>query len=215
MSLNMSEFRRISIIRSLAQFYFDTSNDKISNLIPIALRLLISVAFILAAFGVFEPAAYSQQSSDKVKEIKIKKVDQWRYLMENRELPHKWRHLGFKHSTWRKGQGNFGYGDVDVDNRLPNIRGKNLRIYVRGEFTVNPRRVEKIDLSAICDGPFKAYLNGILVARSNIRWTEEINLTGFRHEMFAGNNILAIECINENVWGNKFFFAPSMTITEK
>ncbi len=72
-----------------------------------------------------------------------------------------------------------------------------------------------MDLSVVCDGPFVAYLNGIEVARSDKKWLEAINLIGFRHELLPGNNILAVECTNNDVNSSSFLFEPSMSVEEK
>ena len=70
-------------------------------------------------------------------------------------------------------------------------------------------------LSVVCDGPFIAYINGIEIARSNKRITEPIDLSGFAHELLPGKNILAIECSNNDIRSERFYFMPEMEIQEE
>lgn len=199
--------------RHMRRYLSDTNNDYCPKLIHIALRSLLSIAVIIVLIGVFELAAYGEESSDKEK--KISKVNQWRFYKGNQKLPREWTHLGFDDRTWRKGQGKFGYGYAELDTLLSDMRGGYSRLFVRSEFIVNPRAVKKMDLSVICDGPFIAYINGIEVARSQAKITETLDISGFAHELLPGNNVLAVECTNDNINSNHFLFVPSLAIYEE
>ena len=201
--------------RRLTLFFSKKYNGNFRKLIHLALKSLLSFSIIIAVLGVFELAAYGEDSSDKVKVKKIAKVNQWRFSLENQKLPREWSHLGFDDKTWRSGHGKFGYGDVGLETLLTDMRGKYSRIIARREFTVNRRAIKKFDLTVICDGPFIAYLNGIEVARSDKKWTEVIDISGFAHELHLGNNVLAIECANDDIDRSSFLFVPLLELEEE
>ena len=107
---------------------------------------------------------------------------------------------------------------------LEGMRGNHKSVYVRKEFAVNdPRKVQTMTLSVICDGPFIAYLNGIEILRNKVGMLVpdqaggedqplKIDISGFAHELLRGINVVSFQCENDDVDSNDFNFVPFFEI---
>jgi len=190
-------------------FLFNKNGNKSSRIIDVASNFFLSFAFIVFMFGVFAHTVQSASSSD------IVAGDEWCYYKGIKQPPSKWNHLGFDDASWQKGRSQFGYGTNRFETSLSDMRGNYSTLYIRREFTVNPSKINRINLSVICNGPFIAYINGIEVARSKTRLSEPINISGFTHELLPGKNVLAIECSNDDINGKSFQLLPLLDILEK
>ena len=92
--------------------------------------------------------------------------DTWRYRIGNTEPPANWLLPSFVDSNWPVGKGGIGYGDGD-DNT---IISPTISLYLRKKFeVVDEAALEMAILHADYDDGFVAYLNGVEVARSNVR----------------------------------------------
>ena len=111
----------------------------------------------------------------------------------------------------------FGYGLERNSTNLGDMRGNYLSVYVRRNLVVNDTHaVTNMTLSIECDGPFIAYLNGIEIIR-NVSGLpgERLDVSGFIHELFPGENILAVEGSNDDINSVEFFFTPYFELTER
>lgn len=168
--------------------------------------------FLLFTLLVFETEIFSYTVQAQ-SVVNIVEGDVWRYFKGAEDPPYKWNHIGFDDSSWLSGPSGFGYGDGYYNTVLNDMQANYESIYVRREFTVsNPAAVTGITLSVVCDGPFKAYLNGIEVIRSNFQIYEELSISGFAHELFPSVNVLAIQCFNDDINSNNFSFMPSFKV---
>ncbi|BDX37956.1 hypothetical protein CYCD_13110 [Tenuifilaceae bacterium CYCD] len=89
--------------------------------------------------------------------------DQWRYRVNESELPSNWYGVGFDDSSWLLGNGGFGYEDNDDNTTVPAC----MSVSIRQTFTIT----NKSDISAALlhvdyDDAFVAWINGVEVARS-------------------------------------------------
>ncbi len=191
-------------------------------------RMLIPLIFLLlvpALLLMFLPYINTSEAASK---IRISEGEEWHYYKGTKKLPKKWHRKGFDDSGWEKGRLGLGYGHGRSRTYLRDMRGKYKLIYARREFVVkNPLAVKKMTLSVFCDGPFKAYLNGIGVINYTIVQApsgssnsanmkpEPLDLTGVAHELIRGKNVLAIECSNDDIDSDDFSFSPSFEIIQE
>ena len=139
----------------------------------------------------------------------------WRYVVQTGPGPDRWNHIGFDDSQWLRGASGFGFGQARYNTRVDALRDTGAKIFVRRSFVVNdPNRVTRIMLSVVSDGPFVAYMNGIEIFRSTAKVNETIDITGFAHELFPGQNILAVETHISDVQNDSFSFIPLLEIVE-
>jgi len=95
----------------------------------------------------------------------------WRYFKGTQEpspadLP-AWRLTGFMESGWLEGTAPFAYGEPGYASgtALNDMQNGYTTLYLRRTFTVsNPVQVETLELAAICDDGFLAWINGKPVA---------------------------------------------------
>ena len=177
----------------------------------------ISFSFILGMSGTFEQNAYALLTSDRSPTVQIKEGDEWRYFKGTQKPPKQWNQSGFDDSNWQIGPSGFGYGLERNSTNLGDMRGNYLSVYVRRNLVVNDTHaVTNMTLSIECDGPFIAYLNGIEIIR-NVSGLpgERLDVSGFIHELFPGENILAVEGSNDDINSVEFFFTPYFELTER
>jgi hypothetical protein len=141
------------------------------------------------------------------------------YLVPNSSTPVDWFQPAFNDSLWEIGKAGFGFGDNDDRTEVPQ---QTITVYLRKRFIVP-------DSSAILagvlhvdyDDGFIAYLNGVEIARSNMKnipeWNslsatghEAVIYTGGEPERFdidsvklknllrTGENVLCLEVHNQN-----------------
>lgn len=193
----------------------------------IVIFIVISFSFILIMSGNFKQNAYANgekgNSSKKERKVQIKEGDEWRYFKGKKKPSKKWKDNEFDDSNWQKGYSGFGYGkkqENDKNNRnktdLTDMKGNYSTIYVRNNFIIkNAHKITNMILSVDCDGPFVAYLNGIEILRNESGLSNErFDISGFIHEMFPGENILAIEGNNDDMNSDTFTFIPEYELTE-
>jgi len=118
------------------------------------------------------------------------------------------------------------------------MQGINASVYARFPFDVNVpvSSLDQLELSMRYDAGFVAYLNGQEVARRNaptnqgtppafnasatserpnsqIRVTEEIDLTAYLNELQPGTNLLAVHGLNLTAGNSDFLIVPELTAT--
>ncbi|MGQ3684056.1 MAG: hypothetical protein ACUBOA_03445 [Candidatus Loosdrechtia sp.] len=191
----------------------------------------ISLSFILGMGGLFMQDVYARSVSlnEKEKKVTIRKGDEWRYFKGPQEPPPGWNQSGFDDKSWQRGQSGFGYGQgmargkdgetLEQRNKttLGDMRGRYKTVYTRREFIIdNIHAVKNMTLFVDCDGPFIAYLNGIEIIRNVSGLPDEpLDVSGFIHEMFPGENILAVEGSNDDINSDTFSFTPEFELTER
>lgn len=90
----------------------------------------------------------------------------FRYVVPDAKVPNEWASLGFNDSHWQEGSAGFGFGDDDDQTIIPD---GSIAVFIRSSFSI-------ADTSAILgailhvdyDDGFIAYLNGKVIARSNV-----------------------------------------------
>ncbi len=183
----------------------------------------ISFCFILGMSGIFEQNAYAKVASgSSSKKVKIEKGDEWRYFKGEQKPQDGWNRSGFDDSNWQRGQSGFGYGNGKGNGNgknltsLEDMKGNYSSVYVRSDFIVDDvHAVTKMTLTIDCDGPFIAYIDGIEIIRNESGLKDELlDVSGFIHELFSGENILAIECSNDDINSDEFSFTPYFELTE-
>lgn len=137
----------------------------------------------------------------------------WKYLDTNLDPGELWKTSGFDDSTWRSGNGSFGYGDLQntpVDPG-PDDANKTITTYFRRSLTVgNPGIYDAFNLLVQRDDGVAVYLNGSLVGIDNLPETfdsstlassaiggpDETTPVVFSvpaEDLIAGENLLAAE----------------------
>mgnify|MGYP001567020691 CR=1 FL=1 len=187
------------------------------SLIKYIIYTTISFNFLLGMSGIFEQNVYALLTVDRSTKVQIKEGDEWRYFKGAPKPPKQWNKGGFDDNSWQIGPSGFGYGQERSGTNLGDMRGNYLTVYVRRDLVVNdPNAVTNMTLSIECDGPFIAYLNGIEIIR-NVSGLpgERLDVSGFIHELFPGENILAVEGSNDDINSDGFSFTPEFELTEK
>jgi len=152
----------------------------------------------------------------KKKHKDILEGEEWKIFKGDKKPKFKWSHRGFDDSKWLKGQSGFGYGNSKCKTNLNDMKGRYDCIFVRHEFTVDdPHAIKRMTLTIDSDGAFIAYLNGIEVIRSKVKMNEELDISGFAHELFPGTNVLSIQGFNDRINSGDFTFIPTFKFFEE
>lgn len=89
---------------------------------------------------------------------------EWRYLDNGSNQGTTWKEVGFNDSTWKVGNGQFGYGDGDEQTVVsfgPNSGNKYITTYFRKTFTVtNMAGMDSVLLKIMRDDGAVVYING-------------------------------------------------------
>ena len=190
------------------------------------LRSVLSLTFFLSVSFAF--VNIFAQAEEKAW-VDIGEGDEWDYFKGTKEPPVKWNHIGFEKGDkdWHKGRTGLGYGHERVRTELVDMKGNYLGVYARRDLILSSADYELLrqdstglTLSIVCDGPFKAWLNGVEVIRSHNRRVTpeqglpkalEIDIASFARELLqVGSNVLAIWCANDRVDSDSFLFIPAL-----
>jgi len=148
-----------------------------------------------------------------------------------------WTQLTFSDSAWSSGPSGFGYGDGDDATVLSDMRGSYTTVYLRRKLTLSdPSRIESLILSVAYDDAFVAYLNGSEVWRSASAGgtpgtplafnataadlhavadgNDTVDLALFPSLLVAGDNVVAIHALNEDIASSDLTLIPTLTLTE-
>jgi len=139
----------------------------------------------------------------------------WKYLDNGTNQDSAWRQPAFNDSVWQSGPAQLGYGDGDESNLVEfgrNPRNKYVTSYFRHSFSVpDPSQYRGLKLKLLRDDGAVVYLNGVEIARSNMRSDKinyrthaSYNVTGGEEDTFfeffvdpgrlvSGKNVLAVE----------------------
>lgn len=152
---------------------------------------------------------------------------QWRYFIGTNTPSPQWNQMDFDDTLWLRGPGGLGYGTRYVPPfMLQDMKGRYRRVYARRLFNVgSPQAITKLSLSIVCDGPFVVYLNGMMALRNIIGLStedpaggspigEELDISGWAHELNPGQNVITVQCDNDEIDSDDFIFIPSLQIVE-
>ena len=161
----------------------------------------------------------------------IGKNSQWAYFLDGKAPPENWNTLAFNHSSWKKGESGFGFGDNDDRTVLDSMKNKYTTLYLRRSFAL-PEGVDykKIGLVVSYDDAFIAYINGKEILRvgiesgsgkkaHNISSHEAKNTfeyfpfdTNAIKALEGGVNMLAIEGHNHEKKSSDFTIHPTLIL---
>ena len=189
--------------------------------------LLFPFICILLVGVILEQNAYPQERNVNAA-IQIKEGDSWDYYKGVQSPPSNWKKNDFNAINWQKGMSGFGYGSSYIRTYLEDMKDRYLSVYARRSFSIqNIYSVIDMNLYIVCDGPFIAYLNGMEIIRNDVPLKssvdqttgrpkpEQLNISGFIHELMPGPNVLSIECSNDDIKSNDFTFIPIFEVIEQ
>ncbi len=158
-------------------------------------------------------------------ETAVSENDIWKYIAPISDLPANWRSINFDDSGWKSGTGVIGYGDKGLLTIVPDAT---ISFFMRKKFTVaDTSEVLQAILHIDYDDGFVAHLNGVEIARSNMkninpgRWDQAENERealvekGGSYEKYTvqkdvlkkalvnGTNVLTVQCHNHTTNGLK------------
>lgn len=169
--------------------------------------------------------------------------DDWKYLVPAAEPVANWRSCDFDDYSWPSGPSGFGYGDGDDATDLANpdpFQPSPISIFIRKKFTVtNLANIVSFVLHVDYDDGFVAYLNGIELARRNMGSPGKLpafnQFATIAHEaqmyqagepekfafsapeslLIAGENVLALEVHNAELYSSDLTLIPFLTLEMK
>ena len=186
--------------------------------------LKLSLCFALMFLVLVLKVGINEHSAEAASMLQIVEGDDWRYFKGTTKPPHKWTSIDFDDSNWLIGSPGLGYGSSGNRTNLGDMQGNYSTVYSRRQFTINNiYAVTGMTFSIVCDGAFIAYLNSIEIIRNDsaIKSTstatpqpEQLDISGFIHELLPGKNVLSVECNNDDINSNDFSFVPLFKIIE-
>lgn len=195
---------------TLHQFVMKKEKDYMSLRSKGWLTYILCVTALLFTGWVFANTANGAST------LIISEGDEWQYFKGVDGPPFKWSYLGYDDSGWLKGRSGFGYGAGKFGTFLNDMKGTYLTVYVRREFLINaPSAVKTMSLHIECNGPFAAYINGIEVIANREPVDEDLDISGFADMLLNGRNVLAVQCTNDDLNSNNFYFVPSFKVYEE
>jgi len=135
-----------------------------------------------------------------------------------------WRALAFDDGAWPSGAMPVGYGENLVATPLADMRNNYTAVFFRRTFTVpDPSLVTALDLEALYDDGFVAWINGTFVANRNAPGNdpaynatassareslnfETITLPTPAAYLLPGANVIAVLGLNASIGGSSDFF---------
>lgn len=179
----------------------------------------------------------ARASQDNIVGNLVRAGTNWRYF-EGRSEPSgnttAWTQIGFDDSGWLEGPSGFGYDDGDDATLLRNMRNNYQTLYIRKTFELqDASSVASLILSIDYDDGCIAYLNGVEVARRNVRGVrgtrlrfnggaagpheagepDVLNISGFVNELRDGTNVLAVQGANHDIASSDFSLIPALGST--
>ena len=182
----------------------------------------LSLCFILMFLQLVLMTGINEHSAQAASMLQIVEGDDWRYFKGTTKPPHKWTSIDFDDSSWMNGLTGLGYGSSRNRTNLADMKGNYSTVYSRRQFIINNiHAVAGMTFSIVCDGAFIAYLNSVEIIRNDSAiksmstvtpQPEQLDISGFSHELLPGNNVLSVECNNEDINSNDFSFVPLFKI---
>lgn len=193
------------------------------------LYIVMSALFLVILSGLFDYSVYAQHSTiASISNANIKDGDEWHYFKGMQTPPRNWNTPDLNANNWLSGPTGIGYGTGTSRTHLEDMKGNYSTVYARTEFFIdNPAVVAGMTLSVVCDGPFIAYLNGVEMIRTKtvqistpdqpigVTDVEQFNVSGFIHELNSDENVLALQCDNDDINSEDFSFISVLEVFEK
>ena len=147
-----------------------------------------------------------------------------------------WKELDFDDSSWKKGKTAVGY---DYGSRIglsvSEMRNSTESVYIRVPFTVTDlSQIEEVVLRLKYEDGFTAFINGKKIASDNapssLNWKSgapqnrpdsiattpvEFSIAGFANVLKTGDNILAIQGLNNKVASSDLLIHPEIVAYKK
>ena len=182
------------------------------------------------------PVAPPDKSGLEFSEV-VKRGDDWRVFLGRISPPAGWDQPGFEDSGWDSKPSGFGYSSSEselatVETRLDDMPTEGyLSVFIRKSFQIeDPAAVSKFRLKLLIDDGFVAYLNGVEVARHNIKAgtpafdkpadyieNPEGDLRSYdlrKHLplLHPGSNVIAIQGHNQSLKSTDFILTPTLEV---
>lgn len=167
----------------------------------------------------------------------IKRGDEWRLFRGRVAPPSGWSRPAFDDSGWEKKPSGFGYSSSEselktVKTRLDDMSADGyLSVYIRRSFQVeDPAGISKLRLKLLIDDGFVAFLNGVEVARHNIKAKDQAfdmpadyienpegdlrsyDLGKHLSLLHPGSNTIAIQGHNQSLTSSDFVLTPTIEV---
>jgi CotH kinase protein/Lamin Tail Domain/Fn3 associated/Bacterial TSP3 repeat len=192
------------------------------------LRLLTELAAIIGLWIPVAPAATTLMPLD----------GEWRFFRGSSHPspgnPVGWTGSTFDDAGWERGSAIFVYGEPGFSGTdLAGMGGAYSTLFLRRTFSVaNPVNLSQVELHAICDDGFVAYLNGVRVASANApagnpghtslstaNAAEPVVFTPYpipdaASRLVPGENILSIVVLNASLGSSDLVFAAELLAEE-
>lgn len=169
----------------------------------------------------------------------IDRGDTWRFLDDGSNQGTAWRETEFDDSSWKTGRAQLGYGDGDESGLVDfgdDETQKHITTYFRREFELSDvDRVEALTLQLLRDDGAIVYLNGAVLARSNLPLTPNhltpalVDIVGSSESRFlsfvvnanslpagtlrAGRNVVAVEVHQSNASSSDLSFDLELALS--
>lgn len=153
----------------------------------------------------------------------------WKYARGRSEPspddPTAWRQREFSDGLWLTGVAPFYYGENFNGTAITDMRNNFTTVFLRTHFNVSDlSQVHALDLNALCDDGFIAWINGIEVARKNapadpitfqsVATAEATEPLAYEYFPLSarplpvqqGDNVLAVEVFNAAIGSDDFAF---------
>ena len=145
-----------------------------------------------------------------------------------------WTRSAFNDGGWERGPAAFSYGErAFTGTDLKGMSGSYSTLFLRRKFHVdNPDNLADLNLRAVCDDGFVAYLNGVRVTSLNApagdpRYTDlapvnipepisyaDYPIADASARLVPGENILAVVVLNAAIASTDLVFAAELVATE-
>jgi len=149
-------------------------------------------------------------------------------------VPAGWTALPFDDTPWGAARATFYYGETAfTGTELTDMAGRYATLFLRRRFVVeNPANLTDVELRAICDDGFVAYLNGVRIASLNAPASHPTHTTlatanasepvpwrvypvaNAASLLTAGENVLAVVVLNTSLGSSDLVFAAELSATE-
>lgn len=154
-------------------FTYQASNGSFqSEATTVALTVLPTMDLPVAAPDEYTVRTGNVLATGRKAETVVAAGSVWHYLDDGSDQGTAWREADFDDSDWSAGPAQLGYGEGDEATAVGfggNAEDRHITTYFRQEFDLSDTaRIHSLDLKLMRDDGAAVYLNGNLIARSNL-----------------------------------------------